>query len=178
MRHGTRLGWWRMSLAVPLLLLGASGGGLVEEANDGMDIYFRDSDLSSLAAQDVASFPNVDAGDSQLIDRSFPDAPPGIPHSVEDMYPITAANNECLECHDPSNAVEGSDIPLPKTHFKRPVMGKAGEGQPMVWVVRSYEEAKDVAGMRYNCSMCHTPQSDNARTIASSFGRVKGEPTQ
>ena len=178
MRRTTRPSEWLVALLMPLLLLAIGGTDLATEADDGIDVYFRDTTLEALAKQDAAKFPTTDAGESQLIDRSFPDAPPAIPHTVEDMYPITADDNECLECHHPDNAVEGSDIPLPKTHFRQAVMAKGGKGDVMVWVVKSYEDTDDLAGSRYNCSICHTPQAENARTITSTFKRVKGKPTQ
>ena len=96
MRCRTRLSWWLVGLVVPLLLLGAEGGNLADEPDDGIDVYFRDSDLGALAKQDAAAFPDTDAGESDLIARSFPDAPPVIPHTVEDMYDITGDDNECL----------------------------------------------------------------------------------
>jgi cytochrome c-type protein NapB len=167
-----------LGLVVPLLLLAAEGGDLADETDDGIDVYFRDTNLEALAKQEAAKFPNTDAGESDLIERSFPDAPPSIPHTVEDMYAISGDDNECLECHHPDNAVEGDDIPLPRTHFRRPVMARGGEGDPMVWMVKGYEEAEDMAGSRHNCSMCHTPQADNVRTVKSTFERVKGKPTQ
>jgi cytochrome c-type protein NapB len=178
MRFKLRLDLWVVVLVVPLLLLGAGSGELGGEVDDGMDVYFRDTDLEALAKQELASYPDTDAGESKKLDRSFPDAPPQIPHSVEDMYPITAEDNECLDCHHPSNAIEKDDVPLPKTHFRRPVMAEGKQGDPMVWVVKGYEEAKDLVGARYGCDMCHTPQAGNARLVHSSFERIKGKPTQ
>jgi cytochrome c-type protein NapB len=178
MRRRTQASSWLVGIVLPLLLLGAGGADLAKEADDGMDVFFRDTDLEALAKQDAASFPVTDAGESELIDRSFPDAPPSIPHAIEDMYPITGSDNECLECHHPDNAVEGSDIPLPKTHFRRPMMGKGGKDDLQVWVVKGYAEGEDMAEARYNCSMCHTPQAENVRTVKSTFVRVKGKATQ
>jgi cytochrome c-type protein NapB len=178
MRRTTQPSGGLVALLVPLLLLAIGGADLATEPDDGMDVYFRDTALEALAKQDAAQFPTTDAGESQLIDRSFPDAPPAVPHTVEDMYPITANDNECLECHHPDNAAEGTDIPLPKTHFRRAVMAKGDKGDLMAWVVKSYKDTDDLAGSRYNCSMCHTPQAENARTIKSTFERVKGKPTQ
>ena len=178
MQRTTRPSEWLVALLMPLLLLAIGGTDFATESDDGIDVYFRDTDLGALAKQDAAVFPTTEAGESLLIDRSFPDAPPVIPHAVEEMYPITADDNECLECHHPDNAAEGSDIPLPKTHFRQAVMAKGGKGDVMVWVVKSYEDTGDLAGNRYNCSMCHTPQAENARTITSTFKRVKGKPTQ
>jgi len=178
MRRRTPVSWWLVGILVPLLLLGAEGGDLAKEVDDGMDVYFRDTDLGALAKQDVARFPVTDAGESDLIKRSFPDAPPSISHTVEDMYPITGDDNECLECHHPDNAVDGSDIPVPKTHFRRPMMGKGGEDDLQVWVVKGYADGEDMSGTRHNCNMCHTPQADNVRTVKSTFERVKGKATQ
>ena len=155
-------------LLIPLLLSAAT-----KEADDGIDVYFRDADLGALADQALPSYPDIDAGDSKLIERDFPDAPPQIPHTVEDMYPITAGDNECLNCHHPENAVSKEDSPLPESHFKRAVMARGAKGEPMVWVVADYETAKDVVGSRYNCSMCHTTQATNVDTPKNSFVRAK-----
>jgi cytochrome c-type protein NapB len=169
---------WLLGLVVPLLLLGAGAGDIAKETDDGIDVYFRDTDLGALAKQDVTKYPDTDAGDAELVKRSFPDAPPVVPHTVEDTFVITADDNECLECHHPDNAEEGIDIPMTKTHFRQPVMAKGGEDSPMTWVVEGYRQVEDLAGTRYNCSMCHAPQAENVRTIESTFKRVAGKPTQ
>jgi cytochrome c-type protein NapB len=170
---------WILGLVLPLALLGADGTQAttpakeVKEAKDGIDVYFRDSDLESLARQELAQYPETAAGESKRLSRDFPDAPPQISHTVDDMLPITATDNECLECHHPSNATGKKDLPLPKSHFSQPQMAAGPEGQPMVWVVKGYEEAKDVVGARYNCVMCHTPQAGNARVVKSTFVPAK-----
>jgi cytochrome c-type protein NapB len=128
-----------------------------KEDDDGIDVYFRDVDLSALSGQEVAKY------------SAFPGAPPQIPHAVEDMYPITLDDNECLECHHPENAVEGDDIPLPESHFDRPVMAKGKTDEAMAWVVKGYEKAKDLPGTRYGCNICHTPQATNVRTPKTTF---------
>lgn len=178
MRHKTSLTTCVIGSAVALLLLGAGGGEPDKQTKDGMTVFFRDSNIESVAAQELATYPDDDAGEAKKLERAFPDAPPQVPHTVEDMLPITLDDNECLECHDPENAIGKDDVPLPKTHFRQAVMGKGAKDQGMVWVVKGYEDAAQVAGSRYNCSMCHTPQSDNARTIGTTFGRVAGKPTQ
>ena len=165
-------------LVLPLLLLGASGGDFEKEAEDGLDLYFRDTALEALARQQPASFPDTKVGESKKFDRSFPDAPPQIPHTVEDQLPIYSDENECLNCHHPDNVISEKDAPIPKTHFKRAIMSAGGAKDSMVWVVKGYEEVGDLSGARYNCSMCHSPQSGNAKTIGNSFGIIKGKPTQ
>jgi cytochrome c-type protein NapB len=158
-------------LVLPFFALGASANE--KEVDDGIDVYFRDVELTALSDQGLEKYTDTEAGESRLFDRSFPDAPPQISHTVEDMFPITWDDNQCLECHHPDNVASEADSPLPRSHFSRAVMGKGPKGKSMVWVVKGYEQAKDVAGNRYDCSMCHTPQATNVDTPKSDFIPLK-----
>jgi cytochrome c-type protein NapB len=183
MRRRRRSDFWLLAalaaVFVPGAFLGACAGTTDEDSTSGASssasgtsddivVFFRDASLESLSDQALPEYPDADAGESTKIARDFPDAPPQIPHSVEDMYPITLADNECLECHLPENAT-GDDVPLPESHFKAPVMGKGADDEPMVWVVKDYRLTEGVMGARYNCNMCHTPQATNVSTPKNSF---------
>lgn len=167
MRRRAQLSSWLIIGLLPFLAVTATANE--KEEDDGLDVYFRTVSLSSLSDQALESYTDSEAGESKLIDRAFPDAPPQIPHTVVDMLPITANDNECVDCHHPDNVASKADLPLPKSHFSRPVMGSGGEGNPMVWVVKGYEDAKDVVGSRYDCTICHTPQATNVDTPSSKF---------
>jgi cytochrome c-type protein NapB len=171
-----RLESWLVALllAAPLAA-GAAAEKASSEADDGMDVYFRDSDLSALSAQEVERYTADEAGESQRLGRAFPDAPPQIPHSVEDMLPITASDNECINCHHPENTAGPEDAPIPQSHFQRAVMRKGKKKESMVWKVDKYEDAGDLAGTRYECTMCHTPQATNVDTPDSEFVRLERE---
>jgi cytochrome c-type protein NapB len=174
MQGGTPRRSWLATLSLlPLLVAGAGAGEKAPEVDDGIDVYFRDVDLGALADQDQETYIETDAGESALLDRAFPGAPPQIPHTVEDMLPITAGSNECLDCHHPDNVTDEDERPIPKSHFERPVMAKGRKGDPMVWVVRSYQKADDVVGTRYDCTMCHVPQATDVRTPGTDFVTVK-----
>jgi nitrate reductase cytochrome c-type subunit len=176
--------WLAALLLVAPVAAGAASEKAQPEADDGMDVYFRDSDLSALSAQDVETypadeagesrrlgraFPDAEAGESRRLGRAFPDAPPQIPHSVEDMLPITASDNECINCHHPDNAASEADAPIPRSHFRRAVMREGKKSEPMAWMVEKYVDTEDLAGRRYSCTMCHTPQATNVKTPASGF---------
>jgi nitrate reductase cytochrome c-type subunit len=188
MRRRRRSDFWLLAalvaVFVPGAFLGACAGttekgspteasSSASETGDGMVLFFRDASLESLSDQALPKYPEADAGESTKIARDFPDAPPQIPHAVEEMYPITLAGNECLECHLPENATD-DDVPLPESHFKTPVMGKGAAHDPMVWVVKDYRQSQDVAGARYSCNMCHTPQATNVSTPKNSFVSPRG----
>jgi cytochrome c-type protein NapB len=144
-----------------------------EEVDDGLDVYFREASLIALSDQALEEYGNSEAGESQVFERAFPGAPPQIPHTVEDMLPITGDSNECVDCHHPDNVAGPEDLPLPKSHFSQAVMGAGAKGDSQIWVVKGYEEVKEIGGNRYNCTMCHTPQATNVDTPASTFIRVE-----
>jgi len=171
MRRRAQPGLWILIGALPFLAVGA--GASDKEIDDGIDVYFRVVNLEDLSDQLLETYIETDPGESKVLDRDFPDAPPQIPHTVGGMYPIGLGSNECIDCHHPDNVAGEEDRPIPKSHFSRPVMGTTGKGEAMAWVVKSYEDTKDVAGARYDCSMCHTPQATNVDTPASDFVRVE-----
>jgi cytochrome c-type protein NapB len=179
MRHRTlRRSGLVALLVLPALMAASAARDTEKETDDGLDVYFRDADLAALSDQELEKYIDVDAGESQLLGRDFPDAPPQIPHTVEDMLPIVFGDNACLDCHHPENTESEEDSPLPETHFERAVMAKGKPGDPMIWVVQGYEKAKDVVGSRFECSICHTPQATNVDTPTSSFVRIEVAPSK
>ena len=90
------------------------------------------------------------------------------------MLPITSGSNDCLDCHHPENTTDEEDYPqLPDSHFQEAVMAKGQPGDPMVWKVQGYRKGDDVAGTRFNCTMCHTPQAMNVKTPGPLFPDAK-----
>ncbi len=184
MRRRLRRDSWLVAILaaalVPGAFLGACAGTQEKDSRedaarsastgpDDIDVFFRNADLGSLSDQGLPEYPDVDAGGSTKLARDFPDAPPQIPHAIEDMYPIGLGANECLDCHHPENAIGADDVPLPESHFMEPVMGEGDAQSPMAWVVKGYEKSQDVAGARYNCNMCHTPQATNVAAPKNRF---------
>jgi ferredoxin-type protein NapH len=165
-----------LALLSPLFLMGADSGAKTE-VDDGIDVYFRDVDLSALSGQDLAVYIDAEPGEGELIDRSFPDAPPLISHTVEGM-PITRAENECLDCHHPANITEEDEVPMSDSHFEIPIMVAGKKNDPLRWKVKGYEKSDDMAQARFNCTMCHAPQATNVRTPSSTFVREKLKPAK
>lgn len=164
-------------LGIPLLGAGPSDAPPTKEVEDGVEVFFRDADISATSEQAQEQYTEETPGDNPRIDRAFPGAPPSIPHTTEDMLPITATENECLTCHHPNEAGQG-DIPFPKSHYMAPVMGKGKKQDSMAWVVKDYKKLKDLMGARYNCVMCHTEQATNVETPKSTFVVEKVEAKQ
>ena len=163
---------WIPLLVVPLLLASGSAVAGDAEKSDGVDVLFRDADIAALSEQARAVYGEAEPGDGKKLEPAFPGAPPQIAHTLVDMLPILADDNECLNCHHPENVESKKDAPLPESHFRRPVMGKGGKSG-MVWVVKGYEDDPDEFSRRYDCMMCHAPQTTNVKDPETTFVRVE-----
>ncbi len=94
-------------------------------------------------------------GESKRIDRSYENAPPLIPHSIEGLTPITRDNNACIGCHDPEVAKDMGATPMPKSHFYDLRQNK--------------QVAKGIAESRFNCTQCHVPQAQAKPLVPNRF---------
>ncbi len=119
-------------------------------------------------------------GTAPKFERSFVNAPPLIPHSVEGLLPITRKNNSCLGCHMPDKAKDAGATAIPKSHFTnyRPKtkIGKDGAVVKEGKAVANTSDVKTVAHSlktlsmaRFNCSQCHVPQANVKPLVGNTF---------
>jgi len=99
---------------------------------------------------------------SQKLPRSYPGAPPQIPHSTEGLS-ITAADNSCLGCHFPG----GDPIPaLPASHLQEPVVVLDHTSKPQTTRVTGFVKLEGTYDQsRYFCVQCHVPQATNLKPL-------------
>jgi len=88
--------------------------------------------------------------------RSYPTAPPMIPHTIQDMVPITRESNLCRDCHAQPGLIgarlePGMPVPVPKSHYVNFKRGQLHQG-------------------RHTCTQCHAPQADVKLLVDSMFG--------
>ncbi len=84
--------------------------------------------------------------------RAYRMQPPLIPHGI-DQYQIDAANNQCLGCHDWSNAGDQDAPTLSMTHY----------------LDRDGRQLDEVAGTRWFCNQCHVTQADVEPLVENTF---------
>ena len=129
-----------------------------------------------------AKFDAPAPGQAKKFARSYVNAPPLIPHSVEGLLPITIKNNQCLGCHMPDVAKGVGATPIPPSHFTnyRPetkmeggkvvkegkVLGQANTSDV---VLAKAKKLKDLSKARYNCSQCHVPQANVKPLVKNNF---------
>jgi len=96
-------------------------------------------------------------GQVKAFNKSFNDAPPMIPHSVNGMTPIKIGQNQCIGCHMPQTAKSMGITAIPKSHFKSGFSNAEGK----------------LAGSRYNCTQCHAPQATLDPVVENRFKSLK-----
>ncbi len=173
--------WISLLSLVAIVAVGCAsgaGGKTVSEESLGLR-------KTNLYSEDKTTIPPVkytDAapGTAKRIQRSYENAPPLIPHSVEGLVPITKNNNACLGCHMPDVAKSMGATPIPPSHFVnfRPdtKIGKNGQMIKEGKVVSSDGDIKVVMHKqnklyqgRFNCTQCHVPQANVKPLVKNTF---------
>jgi len=139
-----------------LLSLIVITGCAVSQTYTEEELGLRKADLYSekTVEGEPTSYSTVSAGESKMIQRSFENAPPLIPHDVEGMMDMTKESNACTSCHMPEVAEAVKATPIPKSHF---------------FDMRTQKVLTEMSLARYNCSACHVPQSANAPLVKNEF---------
>lgn len=131
------------ALTVSALLL--AGAALAQQA--GKVTTLRGNDID--AANTVDEVYHQDEG---RFARNYRQQPPLIPHSI-DKYQIDLKANECLGCHDWTNAGDRNAPTLSMTHYQD----------------REGNQLDTVAGTRWFCNQCHVPQADAPALVDNTF---------
>jgi cytochrome c-type protein NapB len=131
-----------LALATTLSLVGV---GLAQSAGG----------LSSLrggAVDEPVPLEQVFQQETQRFNREYRQQPPLIPHSI-DQYQIDMRANQCLSCHDWTNAGDRGAPTLSMTHY----------------LDRDGVEMDHVAGTRWFCNQCHVPQANAPELVENTF---------
>ena len=100
-------------------------------------------------------------GENKVLPRAYLNAPPQIPHVIDDFLPITAQSNMCVACHAVpeqwgKTREKGMPTPIPQSHYtdQRNAPDKVTD---------------HLINARYNCNQCHVPQMDAAPLVENTF---------
>lgn len=118
------------------------------------------ADVASLRGSPVdqsSVLENVYQQIERRLQRNYRQQPPLIPHSIE-HYQIDLRTNQCLSCHDWTNAGERDAPTLSMTHY----------------LDRDGRELDHIAGTRYFCNQCHVPQADAPALVINTFRPSSG----
>jgi nitrate reductase cytochrome c-type subunit len=104
-----------------------------------------------VGANEYASSP---PGQSTILEREYPGAPPLIPHSLAGLT-VTKEQNSCLTCHTQglSFGPGHTATQIPDSHYIDIPTGT---------------RTQDIQAIRYNCQICHIPQSPETPLLEAS----------
>ena len=150
------------------------GNQLISETSLGLrktDLYSENNVEGSKGVFDAPA-----PGQSQVLERSFENAPPLIPHTVEGFLPIKKGQNMCLSCHMPNVAPAVKATSIPASHFMnfRPKI-KEVNGKVVAYKDNdkgntvTLQTLENLSNARYNCSQCHVPQADITVEVKNTF---------
>ena len=113
----------------------------------------RGSDVSTVdQAPEIKNYQGSKPGGQALIQRTFAQQPPLIPHTTKG-YIVSMSFNKCLDCHAWSRAKESGATRISVTHFR----------------TREGVELSSISPNRYFCNQCHVPQSDAPPLVGNTF---------
>ena len=106
------------------------------------------------------TYSEKEPGEALRYERAFLNAPPQIPHNIEDYLPITQEDNMCLSCHD-----QGADNDRVRLNDEEPTPMPASH----YYDLRNEKKLDNVSDARYNCVQCHAPQANIDSGIKNTF---------
>jgi len=122
----------------------------------GTFVAAQQSGVASLRDQAIDEVNYIDEVQKQdtsgRFSRNYRQQPPLIPHSVA-QYQIDLNANQCLQCHDWTNAGDRGAPTLSMTHY----MDREGN------------QLDAVAGTRWFCNQCHVPQANAPALVDNKF---------
>lgn len=133
----------------------ASDGGAIDELNMGLS----KASVFDTPTPNPYSYSESRPGYNDPLPRAWEDAPPQIPHAVDNYLPVVAADNQCLDCHDVPRYID-----KPK-NMDRTVKSKS----PMSRDHYTSNDLDEVAGARFNCTQCHVPQSNAQPLVGNTY---------
>lgn len=100
-------------------------------------------------------------GESTKIPRTYMDAPPQVPHSLEGLEINTDAN-ACMMCH---NGGMEEATAIPASHKAVAVVKINKAMAPQTTKVIKHKASADLDPARYFCLTCHVPQAGNLQPL-------------
>jgi len=176
-----------LATAAAILVVGCTGNNNTSKDESGMkktqmvteaSLGLRKTDLytEDTTTGDKTKYGKSVTYSGYKINRAYQDAPPMIPHDVEGLLPITTNYNSCVGCHDAVNAVGTGATPIPKSHYtdfrpKHNYSDKDGFTKSIDNMKNevSIKAIDKLAGARFNCTQCHTPQSTGNLAVENTF---------
>ena len=142
-----------------LLWLAGTGTVSADSALDAVNMGLSKTSVFDTPTPQPYSYSSADPKEAEALPRAYTGIPPQIPHRVDEYLPITAEDNQCLDCHEWPDLIgkeKPGKSPMSKSHY----LDSRNPGKAM---------SDEVVGARYNCTQCHVPQSGAPALVENTF---------
>lgn len=147
-------------LAGALLFAAGHAAQAADSAIDEMNMGLSKTTVFDTPTPVSFEYGNAAPKKSEVLPRAWEGAPPQISHRIDEFLPITAEDNQCLECHEIPKYIgraKKGKSPMPRDHY--------------VDLRSSSDEMSDeIVGARFVCTQCHVPQTDAPPLVENTFG--------
>lgn len=154
----------RFFTLIPITLVAALLSPTWADAADAIEdesLGLSKESVFAVPAPDDFTYSDKFPGSAGVAPRSYPGAPPQIPHDIESFLPVSKTSNMCLGCHDRQGQKKqaGQPTPVPASHYTVRRGDGAGAGKLQ----------KKLSGAQYVCTQCHVPQARVKELTGNSF---------
>jgi cytochrome c-type protein NapB len=146
-----------LALASLLLIVALAPQGDSESVPD-TKLGLSKTSVFDAPAPDATMKNQSEPGEGPLVERSFPEQPPVIPHALAEFLPITLSENQCAECHEVEEKIGGEPTPIPPSHYV-----------DLRHAPNTTQSS--IVGARYNCVSCHVSPGENPLLTGNMFGK-------
>ena len=149
-----------MKKSLTFLLIGslAASMGHLQAADSGISddtIGLSRTSVFDDPSPDTFAYSDKDPSSAGVLPRAYLDAPPQVPHKIEQFLPIKEGKNMCIVCHDKPGMMgkktKGIATAMPESHYNK--------------VDGSWQRSNG----RFNCTQCHTPQANVPELVGNTF---------
>ena len=142
---------------VTAFIVGCSSSSQMQIADD--ELGLSKMSVFDTPTPEVAVFSDIEAGELDRLPVAYSTLPPQVGHTMDEYLPITLENNDCADCHDRRKHIGrewkvGKKLPMPDNHYGS---------------FNSQGGVEDIAGARYNCTLCHVQMSDAQPLVDNTF---------
>jgi cytochrome c-type protein NapB len=142
-----------------LLFAAGNAAKAADNAIDELNMGLSKTTVFDTPTPQSFSYGTTEPKKSEVLPRAWDGAPPQISHRIDEFLPITAEDNQCLECHEIPKYIgkaKKGKSPMPRDHY--------------VDTRSSSDEMSDeIVGARFVCTQCHVPQSDAQPLVENTF---------
>ena len=129
-----------------------SSNAALDELNSGTSVF-------DTPTPEVYTYSDAKPGYNDRLAKAWDELPPQVPHRVEEFLPVTAADNQCLDCHDVPKYI-GQPWNTDRTKKNK---------SPMSAEHYANKDLDEIDNSRFNCTQCHVPLSNAPALVDNTY---------